>query len=183
MTYQNRRSKKPYYFPIFSRQPNKPPRKSRKHDQPQFYDIKKKRGKRLNTSRPDNASQREIGSTALSSTRFWRRDSFLRLERCPIRGSKADNRFAVKSNSVRLGGNSTESRSWSWLLVRSRTVEEGSSSTIGSSGSRISSSIGERSSEVVENGKVERGSAVLDCSRMYCGKMSSQRHHWIDMAA
>jgi hypothetical protein len=47
MTYQNRRSKKPYYFPIFSRQPNKPPRKSRKHDQPQFYGIQKKERKEI----------------------------------------------------------------------------------------------------------------------------------------
>jgi hypothetical protein len=115
----------------------------------------------LNTSRPDNASQREIGSTALSSTRFWRRDSFLRLERCPIRESKVDNRFAVRSNSVRLGGKSTESRSWSWELVRSRTVEEGSSSIIGSSGARVSSSIGMRSYENEENGKVELGCGVL----------------------
>lgn len=52
-----------------------------------------------------------------------------------MRVSKLARRFAVRSNSVRLGGNSIESRLWSWKLVRSRTVEEGSSSSssIGSS--------------------------------------------------
>lgn len=48
-----------------------------------------------------------------------------------MRVSKLERRFAVRSNSVRLGGNSTEWRLWSWKLVRSRTVEEGSSSSSG----------------------------------------------------
>jgi hypothetical protein len=31
-----------------------------------------------------------------------------------MRGSRVDKRLAVRSNSVRLEGNSTESRLWSW---------------------------------------------------------------------
>lgn len=82
------------------------------------------------TSRPDNASQLEIGSIAASSMRFCRKESFLRLMRFAIRGSNFDKRFAVRSNSVRLDGNSTKSRSWSWKLVRSRVVVDDESNSI-----------------------------------------------------
>lgn len=146
------RSKNRIYFPKFYGNQKDCQRNNRNTTKRPIKALKRKqqRGKRLNTSRPDKASQREIGSTALSSMRFWRRESFLRLESWPIRGSKVDNRFDVRSNSVRVGGNSNESRSWSWKLVRSRTVEEGSSWIVVSSasgsggvGGRVSSSIRE----------------------------------------
>lgn len=58
--------------------------------------------------------QEERGWMASSAKRFCRRESLLRLERFAMRGSRVVKRFAVRSNSVRFGGNSTESRSWSW---------------------------------------------------------------------
>lgn len=78
-----------------------------------------------NTSRLEMAVHEERGSTPASLKRFWRSESFLRLERWAIRGSNVDKRLAVRSNSVRLVGMSTESRSWSWQLVRSRYVCDG----------------------------------------------------------
>lgn len=66
----------------------------------------------------------ERGWIPSSLKRFWRKESFLRLGSWEIRGSNVDRRFAVKSNSVRLSGISTVSRSWSWKLVRSSTVGE-----------------------------------------------------------
>lgn len=98
-----------------------------------FLKIECDEEERLNTSRPDRAFQRESDSTAASLMRFWRRESFFRFESSPIRESKLESRFAVRSNSIKLEGNSIESRSWSWKLVRSRTVELRSSTIIGSS--------------------------------------------------
>lgn len=69
-----------------------------------------------------------MAAAAASSIRFWRSESFFRFDSCPIRGSRPVRRFAVKSNSVRVGGSSTELRSWSWQLVRSRTAAGPSSS-------------------------------------------------------
>ena len=55
--------------------------------------------------RGDDVLGKERGATA----RFSQWESFLRWERFPMCGSSRDKRFAV-----RLGGNSTKSRSWSW---------------------------------------------------------------------
>lgn len=81
------------------------------------------------------ACQDERGSRAASVMRFWRRENFLRLDRWEIRGSNAVKRFDVKSSSERDEGSSTASRSWSWKLVRSRTVGDDDASPLSAVGS------------------------------------------------
>lgn len=95
----------------------------------EFKRIIKKEKTGSITSKPAMAFHWEMGSTALSSKRFCRSESFRSCGRRRMRGSNSESLLAVRSNSTRSSGISTSRRSWSWKLVRSRHRPCGSPST------------------------------------------------------
>ncbi|CAL5354082.1 unnamed protein product [Camellia sinensis] len=88
-------------------------------------------------SRTTSATMEGLQPSA--ATESTKRVSFLRLERWAIRRSKVESRLAVRSNSVRLGGSSTESRSCSWKFVRSRTIADDDSLSSSTDVAKVSS--------------------------------------------